>query len=37
LANRAFIVRTLVRLGLNFEPVRPSVGRPSYGGIGLRS
>jgi hypothetical protein len=37
LANRAFVVRTLVRLGLNFEPVRPSVGRPGYGGIGLRS
>ena len=28
LANRAFVVRTLSRLGLNFEPVRPSVGRP---------
>ena len=37
LANRAFIVRTLVRLGLNFEPVRAAVGRPGYGGIGLRS
>ena len=36
LANRAFIVRTLVRLGLNFEPVRAAVGRPGYGGIGLR-
>jgi hypothetical protein len=36
LANRAFVVRTLVRLGLNFEPVRPSVGRPGYGGIGWR-
>jgi len=34
LANRAFVVRTLVRLGLNFEPVRQSVGRPAYGGIG---
>jgi hypothetical protein len=33
LANRAFVVRTLVRLGLNFEPVKPSVGRPG-GGIG---
>src|SRR5258707_2932643 len=32
LANRAFVVRTLVRLGLNFEPVKPSVGRPGYGG-----
>jgi len=28
LANRAFVVRTLARLGLNFEPVKPSVGRP---------
>jgi hypothetical protein len=28
LANRAFVARTLARLGLNFEPVRPSVGRP---------
>ena len=28
LANRAFVVRTLSRLGLNFEPVRPSVGCP---------
>ena len=36
LANRAFVVRTLVRLGLNFEPVRPSAGRPGYGGIGWR-
>src|SRR5260370_25636669 len=31
LANRAFVVRTLARLGLNFEPVRPSVGRPGHG------
>jgi hypothetical protein len=29
LANRAFIVRTLTRLGLSFEPVRDGVGRPS--------
>jgi hypothetical protein len=36
LANRAFVVRTLVRLGLNFEPVKQSVGRPAYGGIGWR-
>jgi hypothetical protein len=27
LSNRAFVVRTLSRLGLNFEPVR-AVGRP---------
>jgi hypothetical protein len=35
LANRAFVVRTLARLGLNFEPVKPSVGRPGHG-IGWR-
>jgi hypothetical protein len=29
LANRAFVVRTLSRLGLNFEAIRPSVGRPA--------
>jgi hypothetical protein len=28
LAARAFIVRTLAKLGLNFEPVRPGPGRP---------
>jgi hypothetical protein len=28
LANRAFVVRTLARLGLNFETVKP-VGRPT--------
>jgi hypothetical protein len=28
LANRAFVVRTLARLGLNFEAVKP-VGRPT--------
>src|SRR5687768_2242055 len=28
LANRSFVVRTLHRLGLDVEPVRPSVGRP---------
>jgi hypothetical protein len=28
LANRAFIVRTLQKLGLNFEPLRNSPGRP---------
>jgi Phage terminase, small subunit len=28
LACRSFVVRTLSRLGLNFEPVRPSAGRP---------
>jgi hypothetical protein len=35
LANRAFVVRTLARLGLNFEPVKSSVGRPGLG-IGWR-
>jgi Phage terminase, small subunit len=35
LAARAFIVRTLQRLGLNLEVVRPGPGRPSYlGGRG---
>lgn len=34
LAARAFIAKTLHRLGLNFEPVRPSPGRPSGGNIG---
>jgi hypothetical protein len=29
LANRAFVTRTLAKLGLDVEPVRPSVGRPS--------
>ena len=29
LANRAFVVRLLAKLGLDLEPVRPSVGRPS--------
>ena len=28
LANRAFVVRTLSRLGLNYEPLRSSPGRP---------
>jgi hypothetical protein len=28
LACRAFVVRTLAKLGLNFEPVRASSGRP---------
>lgn len=26
---RAFVVRTLIKLGLNFEPVRSSAGRPT--------
>ena len=30
LANRAFVVRSLVRLGINIEPVRP-IGRPGHG------
>jgi hypothetical protein len=28
IATRAFIVRTLIKLGLNFEPTRSSAGRP---------
>jgi hypothetical protein len=32
LANRAFVVRTLQKLGLNFEPVRAGPGAPTrYG------
>jgi hypothetical protein len=30
-ALRAFIVRTIEKLGLNFEAVRPSAGRPPGG------
>jgi hypothetical protein len=30
LANRAFITRTLQRLGLNVEPVRAGPGRPGF-------
>ncbi len=29
LANRSFVTRTLQRLGLDVEPVRATVGRPS--------
>jgi hypothetical protein len=36
LAARAFVVRTLHRLGLDVEPVRSGAGRPGYGGIGWR-
>jgi hypothetical protein len=28
LANRAFLTRTICRLGLNFEPLRTVMGRP---------
>jgi hypothetical protein len=31
LANRAFAARTLSRLGLDVEPLRPSPGRPAGG------
>jgi hypothetical protein len=31
LQNRAFVVRTLERLGLNIESIKPSVGRPPSG------
>jgi hypothetical protein len=34
LANRAFVSRTLARLGLDVEPLRPGVGRPPAGGLG---
>jgi hypothetical protein len=33
LAAMAFVVRTLARLGLNFEPVRSGVGRPGEKGF----
>jgi hypothetical protein len=36
IAGRAFIVRALGKLGLSFEPLRPSPGRPPSGGIGWR-
>jgi hypothetical protein len=29
IAARSFVVRTLIKLGLNYEPVRASAGRPS--------
>ena len=29
LAARAFVAKTLLRLGLNVEPVRPAPGRPA--------
>src|SRR5262245_46809165 len=29
LSTRAFVVRTLTKLGLNYEPLRASVGRPT--------
>jgi phage terminase small subunit len=32
IAAMSFVTRTLARLGLEFEPVRPSVGRPSGSG-----
>jgi hypothetical protein len=35
LAGRAFIVRTLVRLGVTDQPVKP-VGRPPNSGVGWR-
>jgi hypothetical protein len=34
LARKAFVVRTLARLGLHVEPLR-SVGRPLHGGTGV--
>jgi hypothetical protein len=35
LAARAFVVRSLARLGLDLEPVRPAAGRPPSGAVGL--
>jgi hypothetical protein len=35
LANRAFLVRTLSKLGLDAEPLRPASGNPGYGGLGI--
>jgi hypothetical protein len=35
LAARAFVVRTLARLGLDLEPVRSGPGRPPGGGVGI--
>jgi len=29
IAARSFVVRTLIKLGINFEPVRAAVGRPT--------
>jgi hypothetical protein len=29
IAARSFVVRTLIKLGINFEPVRASAGRPT--------
>ncbi len=34
IAARSFVVRTLIKLGLNFEPTRASPGRPA-GVLGL--
>jgi hypothetical protein len=34
MAARGFVVRTLARLGLDLEPVRPGPGRPP-GGVGI--
>jgi hypothetical protein len=31
LANRAFVVRSLMRLGLDLEPIRSAAGRPPSG------
>lgn len=33
LANRSFVVRGLQRLGLNYEIIKPSVGRPPGYGV----
>jgi hypothetical protein len=36
LANRAFVVKTLQRLGLDVEPLRSGPGRPPSGGVGIQ-
>src|SRR5262245_60605946 len=33
---RAFVVRSLAKLGIGFEPLQPAPGRPPSGGIGWR-
>jgi hypothetical protein len=35
LNNRAFVCRSLGKLGLDLEPVRSSIGRPSGCGVGI--
>ena len=37
IAARSFIARSLIRLGLNCEPLRAGPGRPGTGGLGIGS